>query len=267
MAKQEYLNPNLPVNNELVLRYEVLEDEYVSSFSTKTYQMFLEGLSRDEIKRRLIELSQESKRVLTEEEMVSLITLNRKTINEEYDKDREFTVSLHLQRYNDDILSQLNIDVSDLNKFRAREVKNYAYLNALELLFQKEKLIGLHNKSIQMRINNVTNTKVKIGRPKLLRLNLLTTDELIELNTLMEKCKKNEGTVGIIMRPKEEKTIDIVHEVVEDETVNVESIEEKILPAALSPDPEPQTLIEVQDKLKEALRKRAEEAFKNAKKG
>lgn len=245
---------------------ELDNDPYFSTLIELAKEILIKGSSRDEVKRELLSQSIEDEKLLTDIELSSLVNRAARKLSDDYDKDREFVVSLHIARYNEDIDKQINVDISEMNKYRGKEVKNYAYLQALELLYQKEKVLGLHNKSVQIKINNVNNVKVSV-RKKKYNFENLSLKEMIELNNLIEKSKKNEEVGSIILRPKEEKVEDIEFEEVKEivEVVNIQQVQPTIIPPELLPAPEPKMFSDVQNRLKEALLKEAEEAFKRGK--
>jgi hypothetical protein len=263
LKSKRYLNPIL---SPITMLKSDLDDPYVSSFLPFTSDLLQNNYSRDQIKRELLNESQQKGRTLVETELLTIINKSQRNLSEQYDKDREFVVSLHLARYNEEINKRMNVDVSEFNKFRAKEVKNYSYLQALEALYQKEKVLGLHTKALQIKINNKNNVKVKVYK-KRYKMENLTLSELIEMNSLVEKCKKSEDQISeIILREKPvvQETEDIEYtEIIND---NVKQIAEKVVPFHLRTDTPNKNLLDVEEKMMETFRKNAEEEFKKIKK-
>jgi len=263
LKSKRYLNPIL---SQCVYLKQDLEDPYVSSFLPLASDLLQNNYSRDQIKRELLSESQQKGRTLVETELLSIINKSQRNLSEQYDKDREFVVSLHLARYNEEINKRMNVDVSEFNKFRAKEVKNYSYLQALEALYQKEKVLGLHTKALQIKINNKNNVKVKV-RTKHYKMQNLSLSEMIEMNSLIEKCKKSEDQISeIILREKPvvQETEDIEYtEIIND---NVKQIAVKKVPLHLQPESSQRNLLDVEEQMMATFRKNAEEEFKRIKK-
>lgn len=239
--------------------YKALYDIAVNSFRN--------GLSKEEI---YIILSEDSRKI-TDEQLLLVINDAKKFIDDEYTKDREYMVSSHVARYNKDIEKLFNIDVSNVNKWKAKEMKNYAYFNLLETLHQKEKVLGLHTKNIQISINNKYNTKV-VERKKSFDLSQLTLEEKIEFWQLLQKTKRTEDEISAIIE-NDDNVEDISYVEVKAEVGEQKSVEERLkemttpeLPKSVQEEEKKNTtLLSIQDKLRASLLKEAEEKYKKAK--
>lgn len=231
------------MTDKITKRQKQLNDKYLE----EAFKMLLDGGSETAVKMQLFELSQKDKTTL--DEITSIYNQSKRLLQSEYNREKDFVIASHVQRYNREIKRLFSIDVSDFNKWKAIEVKTNAYFNLLEVLQQKERVLGLHSKSIHIKINNnieVKETKIKPN----FRLDALTFQEKIELLHLLEESEINREDMSIIPNEENEElnknTIDIQHEEIKEElTLNVTEIK--------------QDNLEEREEYKEEMLKREEE--------
>ena len=134
----------------------------------------------------------------------------------------------------------------------------------MDVLFAKEKLLQMHSKSFQIKINNRLNAKV-VKKEVRFDLSKLDLQEKVEFLQLLQKTKRSSRELLSVQLTGQERrgeeVIDIDHEVVED--VNVSKIKIKELPtSSLESSATGNAFLDVQLKLKQALQRKAEQEFK-----
>ena len=234
----------------------------IKKYQDQTLRMILDGATEQKILFTLVDIASKDKCTLDDARVIYKIA--RKQLSQEYDRDREFVIANHINRYNKEIKRLFNIDVSEFNKWKAAEMKTYAYFNLLEVLQQKEKVLGLHSKRLHIKINNEINLKTKKETPTL-NLSALTLQEKIELYHLLQESEIDQENMSIIPSTK--------HKVNKEEIEDAEYVEElpnidSIKAKEISPTKEvdnPNTLLTLQEKLAQANLKAFEKKIKEAK--
>jgi hypothetical protein len=186
-------------------------------------------------------------------------------IRRNYEIQQEEVVGLHIKRYNEEITRLLNIKLDRIPPQKRLAVKVEAYMNCLDTLHQKEKLLGMHTKDFKIIINNEETTIVREKKPKL-DISKLTLAEKIELNALLEKSRKSdddEVCSVILKKDVVGETIDIEAEVIVEKS-NIDRMENREPQKAIDDKSQGQALMSLEDKLRETLRKRAQEEFLKA---
>lgn len=113
-----------------------------------------------------------------------------KNLTRDLKEERESVIRLHINRYNADVERLYNVDISNVNRFKGIEIKTQAYLDLLDVLKQKEKLLGFHRREMKIKINNTINASIKkTGELGSFNLSELTMEEKIELIRLIDKAK------------------------------------------------------------------------------
>ena len=123
-------------------------------------------------------------------------------------KDKDYIFGLHMTRYEKTYKKELEqaekIDLNDPNNWNwfIQKMKN-----CLSVLRAKEKLLGLHNKSVNIQFNNnvahIEDTAQDQGsKLKGISIGRLTVDELIELRNLIEvaRIKRIDGVFPTIIK-------------------------------------------------------------------
>lgn len=183
-------------------------------------------------------------------------------IYEQFSTKSSNIVSLHLKRYDKEINTLLKRNYDRLPLKIRYKVKGAAFLNALETLHQKEKLLNLHNKQTLIRFNQRNNINETPEKPNRFDLTQLTLEERIDLLNLISKASpKNNINSGVILREKvieSEETVDIQHE----EVINITQIQqENVMGVDVFPEQKAHTVDELTKKLQDTLKKKAEEAL------
>lgn len=239
------------------------------------------GHNTQEAKTKLIAYRKEKKQSINPQLIDRIIGEVSRNLRDEYGKDKNHVMALHIERYNHDIINILSLenhiekakeadelgeqyefpDGFDFGKTKMRLINRY--FDALSTILQKEKVLQMHSNGFLVSI--VNNLNIEKKEKKQYDLSKLTFEQKIDFLNLLLKSKKNDFEVGsVILRSPDvqQKTIDIVHEVIE-EGVNIDKIKHEEQPPAI-PMQTGTAIYDVNQKLAETLKKRAEEAYRNA---
>lgn len=209
---------------------------------------------------------EEGKRNLSDIDLSVIVTEGLRIIKQEYSKQKEEVISLHVARYNKTIHSLRNIDDilsdEDSNKYITKKTRALHLL--LDTLFQKERVLGIHKRGFRIEINNeliVDKREEKLDA----NLNALSFDEQVELLELIQKSKIDNNNLLDIMPTSEIEVIDVPHEEVkdnEDDDVNINRI--KTIKKVVENKQEDSRVVEdVYIKMRKSLLKIAKETLKN----
>lgn len=190
-------------------------------------------------------------------------------IQEVYEINKTELVSLHIKRYDREIQRLLSIETPKEADFetpkgywRAFNQKVIGMSDCLDALQQKERLLGIHTKSFRLVINSEEETVLKDRAPEI-DISLLSLDEKIELNDLIEKTRRTEDEIsGVILRQDIRTTVteDIEHEVVEEKS-NIDRIENREPEVVTELAPEGLALELIKEKMNVRLQHAAKEAL------
>lgn len=190
------------------------------------------------------------------------------TLSKEFEIEREFIVDIHTLRYEELYATSLDPDLSNVPLMFHDSALTESYSTAIDILFQKERALGLHSKMFKVQINNYLQTKNKKSNNGL-NFNSLTLDEQITLLQLVEDSRVSD----VIYRP-------IIKN--ESDNIKVNKVEviqqiEAPIRAAKQTDvigdeskaivkQQGKSLIDIKETMRENLKKQVEEAFKKQKK-
>lgn len=200
----------------------------------------------------------------------SVLELAHFVLRNSYSFDKTDIISEHIGKYNKEIKRLREYVPIAENHFIQMQMQSQAYLDLFDVMLAKEKLVGLHMKKTNIKLNNNTNVSVK-KKESSFDLSKLTLQEKIEFLNLLSKAELNENEINpIILRkdPTKESVVEDIdfEEIKEKENVpNVSKIEtivpEKPIEIKEWEDP----MIQIEEKIRENLRKKAEEEFKKIK--
>lgn len=127
-----------------------------------------------------------------ESTILKCLTVSYKRLEAQVQKDIPITIATHIERYE-------SIYAKSLGKARTAKhflIANYSYLDAIESLFRKERVLGLHMKRTNIQVNNTKN-KLVVETPieKKYDFSKLTLEEKIEIRNLIAKTKQIEVPV------------------------------------------------------------------------
>lgn len=213
---------------ELFEKGSILSANY--SHFNKTRQIvewFREGLTDKEV---FIKILQENPYI---KESTAQVYFNsaKASFKEEFILDRKFVIIQHVKRYDKDILllSKFEPRTSSYSKYQFEKTK--AYLDMINLLQKKEKVLGFHRRTTQLKIKNNVNINL-VRTKKTFDFSNLTWEEKLELYNFINKAQIFENE-KLVLSPNQRKTSE-VESVVEDieheevvEELNIEKIKEK----------------------------------------
>ena len=191
-----------------------------------------------------------------------LIIEASKEISEQYVTKNDQLIGLHLGRYNRKIKELFNKDFSSYDLAIQRKIKSAVFLDLLETLHQKEKLLQLHSKQTIVRFNQRNSININEIASKF-NLEQLDHEEKVRLLELLLKTKLKDGedTVSVILNKKETSITDILFEEIGETPTNVNlskveqiiNIEEQVIEKKYT------SLEDIKRKLSQALEKVARE--------
>lgn len=187
-----------------------------------------------------------------------------KQIEDEYTKMIDSTLGLHLERYDKEIdqLMEIDFDSGEYDDYPAPALYNLkvqTYLTVQQAMYQKERLLGVHNKKFTLKV--IQRNKF-IKKPDIIsnwNLSTLITEEKMELLELIKKCKKNQNELfGVILKTDKKQEVEITEDVeYTEEKRNVDSIK-------LIDNKKPEkakNLDDVKERMKKAFTRKARAAF------
>lgn len=108
-------------------------------------------------------------------------------IRKEFSLEKENLISVHILRYEEIWNKNFNINLEHLKPGYRNAIKCDHYITAMETLFQKERLLGVHSKKYKEKIKELKPNK-EIEKLDF-DLDKLSFEEQLEVSTLLEKCK------------------------------------------------------------------------------
>lgn len=186
-------------------------------------------------------------------------------IKKHYEINTTDMISLHIKRYDEEIqkLREYRARVDPTKPWLAKNKNVLARIQCLEVLQQKEELLGMHRKAFKVVINEEETTIVQEQKGKI-DVTRLTIDELIEFNTLIEKTRKTEDEIsGVILRTREDRDIEDVEVETIKEKLNIDRMENR-LPKTVNPSLIPSTQQDLEFKIRLALSRQAKKELMKA---
>jgi hypothetical protein len=135
-------------------------------------------------------------------------------VRHEFELDRKYIVDIHMMRYEQLYESNINPDLEKVPPGYRKAVLCEHYINAMETLFQKEKLLGIHTKKFKLKINSL---KVNEHKGADFNMSSLSLKEQLEVISLLNKAKPIEKLVRDVI--KNDNPLDISEAIVIDEDV------------------------------------------------
>lgn len=124
------------------------------------------------------------KRETVEKIMSDANTLIRK----EFEDEKSLLLDLHLLRYEEIFLENLNLNLDEIPVGYRKAMKCESLITAMDTLFQKEKLLGVHTKTFKLRAN----TSVLERKDTEFDMTILSKGERLEVFELLSKAKSVE---------------------------------------------------------------------------
>jgi hypothetical protein len=230
-----------PVNApNLAKDKDKLSETKLKQWIVKAIELLKEGCSPAFIKQHI---ALNKKGAVTVGILDKILSAAHTEISSEYVNKRSEVVALHIQRYNKQIKKLLAVEELDQDMInseeeggityeawmKSREKKIKAGYLAMETMFQKERLLQLHNKNFNFNFNQTETIKEVKTVKAIPDLSKLTFDEQVELYELMMEAKEDENeNISVKVINQETKinvTEDIEAEIVE--PANVELIKQE----------------------------------------
>lgn len=124
------------------------------------------------------------KREVVERIMSDANTLIRK----EFEQEKSLLLDLHLLRYEEIFLENLNLNVDEIPAGYRKAMKCESLITAMDTLFQKERLLGVHTKTFKLRANS----SVLERKDTEFDMTILSKGERLEVFELLSKAKSIE---------------------------------------------------------------------------
>lgn len=209
---------DLEKKEELIKENSVLSSKSYIRYIRPIIEYFKEGLTDKEV---LIKILQDNKN-LKESSAKVYLRAAKASFREEYILERKFNIIQHVKRYDKDILHLSRYEPRTSSYGASIQEKTVAYLDMVNLLQKKERVLGFHKKMTSIKIKNNINVKIEPVK-KTFDFSNLTFNEKIELYNFINKAETNKDE-KISLKPNQNKVLnqtsnieDITHiEVVED---------------------------------------------------
>lgn len=188
-------------------------------------------------------------------------------IRKEFEVEKSFLLDLHFIRYEEIFEESININVDSIPAGYRKAVKCEHLITAMETLFQKEKLLGVHTK----RYKQVANSKsIKKEKNTLYDISQLTFNEQIELAMLLKKSKN----VEILNKPiiannnplNVDKIIKVNGEVIDAPIRQAKETDIKKEQGLIEQEEQGKTLLEVQANMNKTLNDKVKEMYERSSK-
>jgi len=166
-------------------------------------ELMFEWVSKSEFDRIITEEHNPNKKQLSE-----LYTKCKSIYQRHCDEEKINIISLHLSRY--------EVMFKELDKLKYDHIKKWEWRLKLEtkklsdmlnVMYSKEKLLGIHNKTFKIRLNNFFEKRKASTTPDV-NFDLLKQEERIELLNLFDKCKKVDQAPISIQGKRDENLIE-----------------------------------------------------------
>jgi len=106
-------------------------------------------------------------------------------IRREFESEKSLLLDLHLLRYEEIYLENISIDLEEVPAGYRKALKCEHTITAMETLFQKERLLGVHTKTFKIKANEsvLQNKTVEFD------ITILNSNERLEILGLLNKAK------------------------------------------------------------------------------
>lgn len=254
VRKLEKGNPTNPDNR---VEEKYLEGDLRTKAVYYAIDLFKVGLTKAIVRETIINDKEFSS--LSEVETILIEALSE--VSEQFVTKNDHLIGLHLERYNREVERLINKDFSAFGPLLERKIKSGAYMDVLDTLHQKEKLLQLHSKQTVIRFNQRNSININEIESKF-DLQELDFEEKRRLMELLLKSKTSDGdeVISVILNDKDDNVIDIDSEVIVEspDTVNIAKIEQLDNTVNEKQYKAPVGLEEIKRKLSIALEKAAE---------
>lgn len=191
-------------------------------------------------------------------------------IKKEFEIEKDFLVDIHILRYEELFDKAITPDTSRIPVQYQNSFIAESYINALDVLAQKERSLGIHSKTFKVQINNFLQQR-KDNSKKTINFDVLSFKEQVELLNLIEATRISDiapqqglsvsaTVIETSQKPTVQQTIEApVRNITDVTDVIAEEREKEMIKKG-------STLFDIQNKIQNNLRKQVEEALKKKKK-
>lgn len=179
--------------------YKLIKKIILNKRAKQEFQKYLPDiitLIKKQTPREEIRQFVREKQDISERDLDNLLKDAKGLITEECERENALLIDLHCLRYEDIYATSWDKTCTDVpDRFRKAALAD-AKLTAIEALFAKEKVLGMHTKSFKLKLNDYFQHKRVIETPTL-NFTDITTAELAELVGLIEEaCIQDVRLVG-----------------------------------------------------------------------
>ena len=189
-------------------------------------------------------------------------------IRQSFELEKTFLIDIHLLRYEEIFLENLNANLDEVPVGYKKAMKCEHLITAMDTLFQKEKLLGIHTKAFKLKA-----TESMLQRPDTeFDMTILTANERLELFSLLKKAKNVEKLNKPFLENNNPLNIDLKVQTDHDDDIKASPIKKakqtdiKAENEALSVKEGGKSLFEVQTNIQSTLKDKVKELFEKKKK-
>lgn len=236
---------------------EVLLARYHDEWLDECLKLLRQGVSKVQLRLRLLDAGCPTLQLVDE----VLYPKAMGMLKEAYMVSKVTMVGLHLERYGQQLERMLTVNPLTGDPKKDRIIKVYAFMKALQVMRQKERLFGLHTPAKLIKKHaELEKTAVKKEKKPEVDFSVLSLEERVDFLALFKKASTaNQENEQLAVRRKEKEKI-LAETVVADEVITptpAELIKED-LPEVPTPT---KAYVDVLKRLAEVDREQAKEAF------
>lgn len=125
---------------------------------------------------------------LNKRQLISIMSDVNTLIRKEFESEKSLLLDLHLLRYEEIYLENISINLEEVPAGYRKAVKCEHTITAMETLFQKERLLGVHTKAFKLKANESILEKKQVE----FDVSILSSVERLEIFSLLNKAKATE---------------------------------------------------------------------------
>lgn len=188
-------------------------------------------------------------------------------LKKEFEIEKDFLVDLHILRYEELFEAACNPDLDRVPIQYRDSIMAENYLNAVDILTQKEKALGLHTKTFKIQINNFLQSKQqKIA--KSINVDKLSFRDQLNLLEIIESTKVSDVIISPIIASSQKESMvqNKIETQIEAPIRQAKQTDVVAENTNTQLGQQGKSLIDIKNTIRENLKKQVEEAFKKQKK-
>lgn len=187
-------------------------------------------------------------------------------IRKEFESEKSLLLDLHLLRYEEIFIENFNVDLTDVPAGYKKAVKCEHLITAMDTLFQKERLLGVHTKNFKLKISNSVLEKKEVE----FDITKISREERLEMFSLLNKAKVKENFIQPISPNSNPLNIDLKKNIIVDDSIEApikQAVQTDIMGdnEKLTIQTSGKSLIEVQQSMADNLKNKVKELFEKKK--